>query len=148
MDVKITGHWWATLYGAPNEVKQSVHGKNVITTVGLQALVDHLASAAAAASAWDYKYIAIGSNNAAESASNTALGTETARATATVSTATSIYRLTATFASGIGTGNIYEYAVFSTITTASGSMFSRDTEGLITKGANDTLIVTTEITVS
>lgn len=147
MDVKITGKWWATLYHG-NEVKQSLHGKNVITTAGLQYLVTHLASAAAAASDWDMKYIAIGSNNTAEAAADTALGTELARATSTVSTATSIYRLTSTFASGIGTGNIYEYGVFSTITTAAGTMFSRDTEGLITKGANDELVVTTEITVS
>jgi hypothetical protein len=146
--MKLTGRWWATLYGAPGEVKASIHGKNVITTVGKQYLVDFLASAAAAASSWDMKYVAIGSNNTAESASDTALGTETARVTATVSTATSIYRLTSTYASGIGTGSIYEYGVFNTITTAAGSMFSRDTEGLITKGANDTLIVTTEITVS
>lgn len=145
--MKLVGKWWATLYSG-DTVKQTVHGKNVITTVGLQAVVDHLASAAATASDWDYKYIAIGSNNTAEAAGDTALGTETARATATVSTATSIYRLISTFASGIGTGNIYEYGVFNTITTASGSMFSRDTEGLITKGANDTLVVTTEITVS
>ena len=136
--MKVTGKWWATLYGAPDEIKQTVHGKNVITTSGLQYLVGHLASAAAAASDWDMKYIAIGSNNTAESASDTG----------TVSTATSIYRLTSTFASGIGTGNVYEYGVFSTITTATGTMFSRDTEGLITKGANDTLVVTTEITVS
>lgn len=147
MNATITGKWWATLYSA-GEVKQSVHGKNVITTVGLQYLTDHLVSAAAAASNWDMKYIAIGSNNAAESAANTALGTETARKTATVSTATSIYRLTSTFASGIGTGNIYEYGVFSTSTSSTGSMFSRDTEGLITKGANDELVVTTEITFS
>lgn len=146
--MKVTGKWWATLYGAPDEIKQTVHGKNVITTSGLQYLVGHLASAAAAASDWDMKYIAIGSNNTAESASDTALGSETGRATGTVSTATSIYRLTSTFASGIGTGNVYEYGVFSTITTATGTMFSRDTEGLITKGANDTLVVTTEITVS
>ena len=107
-----------------------------------------MASAAAAASTFDMKYIAIGSNNTAEAASNTALGTETARATATVSTATNIYRLVATFSSGVGTGNIYEYGVFSTATTGAGTMFSRDVEGLITKGANDELVVTTEITVS
>lgn len=146
--MKVTGKWWATLYGAPDEIKQTVHGKNVITTSGLQYLVDYLASAAASATVWDMQYIAIGSNNTAESASDTALGTETGRATGTVSTATSIYRLTSTFASGIGTGNVYEYGVFNTITTATGTMFSRDTEGLITKGANDTLVVTTEITVS
>lgn len=147
MGIKVSGKWWATLYSG-GEIKDQRHGKNVITTVGLQALVDHLASAAAAASGWDFKYIAIGSGNTAEDAAQTALGTETGRATATVSTATSIYRLTSTFASGIGTGNVYEYGVFSTITTAAGTMFSRDVEGLITKGANDELVVTTEITVS
>ncbi len=146
--MKVSGYWYMTLYGAPDEVKQKVQGKNVITTSGLQYLVDFMASAAGTPTAFDMKYIAIGSNNTAESASDTALGTETARALATVSSATSIYRLTATFASGIGTGSIYEYAVVNTSTSATGTMFSRDTEGLITKGANDTLIVTTEITVS
>ena len=58
--MKVTGKWWATLYGAPDEIKQTVHGKNVITTSGLQYLVGHLASAAAAASDLDMKYIAIG----------------------------------------------------------------------------------------
>lgn len=146
--MKLQGKWWATLYGAPGEVKQTLHGKNVVVTTGHQFMADFLASAAAAASTFTMRYVAIGSNNTAEAAADTALGTELARVSAVVSTATAIYRLTATFASGVATGNIYEYGVFSTLTSGTGTMFSRDTEGLITKGANDELIVTTEITIS
>ncbi len=146
--MKVEGKWWVTLYGAPGEIKETRHGKNVVVTTGHQFLADFLASAAAAASTFDMKYVAIGSDSTGEAASNTALGTELARVTATVSSATAIYRLTATFSSGIGTGSIYEYGVMSTITTGAGTMFSRDVEGLITKSANDQLVVTTEITIS
>jgi len=146
--MKVEGQWWMTLYGAPGEIKEQRHGHNVVVTTGHQFLADFLASAAAAASTFTMRYIAIGSDSTAEAASNTALGTELARVSATVSAATAIYRLTATYASGIGTGNIYEYGVFSTITSGAGTMFSRDVEGLITKSANDQLVVTTEITIS
>jgi hypothetical protein len=146
--MKVSGQWWMTLYGAPGEIKEQRHGHNVVVTTGHQFLADFLASAAAAASTFTMRYVAIGSDSTAEAASNTALGTELARVSATVSAATAIYRLTATYASGIGTGNIYEYGVFSTITSGAGTMFSRDVEGLITKSANDQLVVTTEITIS
>ena len=137
-----------TLYGAPGEIKEQRHGHNVVVTTGHQFLADFLASAAAAASTFTMRYIAVGSDSTGELAANTALGTELARVSGIVSAATAIYRLTATFASGVGTGNIYEYGVFSTITSGAGTMFSRDVEGLITKSANDQLVVTTEITIS
>lgn len=146
--MKVEGKWWVTLYGAPGEIKETRHGKNVVVTTGHQFLANFMASAAAAASTFTMRYIAIGSDSTGELAANTALGTELARVSGVVSSATAIYRLTATFASGVGTGNIYEYGVFSTITTAAGTMFSRDVEGLITKSANDQLVVTTEITIS
>ena len=146
--MKISGQWWMTLYGAPGEIKEQRHGHNVVVTTGHQFLADFLASAAAAASTFTMRYIAIGNDSTPEAIGNTALGGELARVSATVSAATAIYRLTATYASGIGTGNIYEYGVMSTITAGAGTMFSRDVEGLITKSANDQLVVTTEITIS
>jgi len=92
-------------------------------------------------------YIGIGSDNTGEAAANTALGTELARHTGTVSVAAGpIYRVTATFTSGLGTGNVYEYGLFNS--SAAGIMLSRDTEGLVTKGANDELRVITEVTFS
>jgi hypothetical protein len=146
--MKVSGQWWMTLYGAPGEIKEQRHGHNVVVTTGHQFLADFMASAAAAASTFTMRYVAIGTDSTPEAVGNTALGGELARVSATVSAATAIYRLTATYASGIGTGNIYEYGVFSTITSGAGTMFSRDVEGLITKSANDQLVVTTEITIS
>jgi len=91
--------------------------------------------------------IAIGTDATAEAASNTALGTELARTTGTASyVSDAVYRVTATFAAGTGTGAIVEYGLFSSST--GGTMFSRDTESVINKAAGDTLVVTTEITFS
>ncbi len=146
--MKVEGKWWVTLYGAPGEIKETRHGKNVVVTTGHQFLADFLKSAAAAASTFTMRYIAVGTNSTGEAAADTALGTELARVSGIVSSATAIYRVTATFASGVGTGGIYEYGVFSTLTSGAGTMFSRDVEALITKGANDELQVTTEITIS
>lgn len=145
--VTLTGRWYITLYGAPNEIKAQVSGKNVITENGLSYLASFLNSAAGAASTFTMQYVAIGTDSTAEAASNTALGTESARHTGTASYASdAIYRVTATFASGTGTGAIVEYGLFSSNTA--GTMLSRDTEAVINKGANDTLVVTTEITLS
>jgi hypothetical protein len=145
--LNLKGKWYSTLYGPTGEIKQAVNGYNTITTGGISALVQHLVSATAAATTFTHRYIAIGSDNTAEASDDTALGTELARHTGTVSQVTDgIYRVTATFPSGTGTGNVYEYGLFDSNTA--GTMFSRDTEALVTKSANDDLVVVTEITYS
>jgi len=147
MNVILKGEWFATLYGENGAVKDYREGSNIITEVGKSFLVEYLNSAAASATKWDMFQIAVGSDSTAEAASNTALGTELARQTGTGGEAAgAIYRVTATFTSGIGTGGIVEYGLFSSST--GGTMFSRDTEDIINKGANDILTVTTDITVS
>ena len=57
-----------------------------------------------------------------------------------------IYQVKATFGTGLGTGAIVEYGLFSSSTA--GTLFARDTESVINKGANDTLTVTAQFTVS
>lgn len=143
----LKGHWFIKLYGPDGDLKKEVDGENVITTNGLDYVASFLNSAAAAASTFTMGYIGIGTDSTSEAAANTALGTESARHTGTVSyVSNAIYRVTATFASGLGTGAIVEYGLFSSNTA--GTMLSRDTEAVINKGANDTLTVTTEITLS
>lgn len=147
MKVTFKGRWFATLYGENGAVKDYREGDNIITDVGKSFLVEYLNSAAASATQWGMFQIAVGSDSTTEAASNTALGTELARQTGAAGEAAgAIYRVTATFASGVGTGGIVEYGLFSSST--GGTMFSRDTENIINKGANDTLAVTTDITVS
>jgi hypothetical protein len=145
--VKLTGHWYIKLYGPDGVLKDEKNGKNVITTNGLDFMASFLNSAAAAASTFTMQYVGIGTDSTAEAASNTALGTEAARHTGTVSyVSNAIYRVSATFASGLGTGAIVEYGLFSS--SSAGTMWARDTETVINKGANDTLTVTSEVTLS
>lgn len=147
-DIKIKGQWFIKLYGEDGQLKDERQGWNVITTDGKDFLASYLYSGAAAASTFTMKYIAIGTDSTGEAAANTALGTEVARHTGTVSYISgAIYQVTATFATGVGTGAIVEYGLFSSSATGSGSstMLSRDTESVINKGANDTLTVITQV---
>jgi len=146
-NVEIMGKWYIKNYGPNGVLKEDISGKNVITEGGLSFLASFLNSSVAGAGTWDMDQIAIGTDATAEAASNTALGTELARTTGTASyVSDAVYRVTATFAAGTGTGAIVEYGLFSSST--GGTMFSRDTESVINKAAGDTLVVTTEITFS
>jgi len=145
--VTLKGRWRAELRGPDGELKEVREGNNVVCTNGKEFLASFLQSAAAAASTFTMRYIAIGTDSTAEAAANTALGTELARHTGTVSyVSNQIYKVTATFATGSGTGAIVEYGLFSSNTA--GTMLARDTESAINKGANDTLTVVAQITLS
>lgn len=145
--VKLRGEYFVRLYGPAGELKDERHGFNVICDNGKEALAQFLASAVAAATTCTFRYMAIGSDSTAEAASNTAMGTELARHTGTVSyVSNAIYQITATFAAGVGTGDVYEYGLFNS--NAAGTLLSRDTESGIAKGAADTLQVTAQITLS
>lgn len=143
--IGLTGRWKSVLTRG-SQVIATQEGYNVITTSGLHALADYLCSAAASATQNTFFYIAIGSDSTAEVNTDTALGTELSRHTGTVTAFSAVYQVVATFASGSGTGNIYEYGLFNA--NSGGKMLSRDTEGLITKGSNDILTVTAQITLS
>lgn len=145
--VELKGRFIAKLYGPDGRLKQEQVGDNVVCTNGKEFLASFLKSAALAASTFTMKYLAIGSDNTAEAAANTALGAELSRHTSTVSyVSNQIYQVTGTFAAGSGTGNVYEYGLLSSNT--GGTLLSRDTQGLITKGASDTLTITYQLTVS
>lgn len=145
--IKFKGKWFIRLYGPDLELKEERHGENVITDNGLEFVASFLNSAAAAASTFTCRYVAIGSDATAEAASNTALGTELSRTTGTVSyVSNAMYRVTGTFAAGSGTGAVVEFALFSSNTA--GTLLNRDTESVINKGAADTLVVQTDITLA
>lgn len=146
--VELIGRWTMELregHGGP--LKQRIQGHNVVCTNGKEFLASFLYSAAVAASTFTMKYIAIGTDATAEAAANTTLGTEVARTTGTASYVSGqIFQVTATFASGTGTGAIVEYGLFSSST--GGTMLSRDTEAAVNKGSNDVLTVVAQYTLS
>jgi len=144
---RIIGKWETKLYGPDGNLKDVQSGDNVVTTVGKDALAVFLNSAAAAASQFTVKYIAIGTGVTTETAGDTALNTEVIRTTGTVSYITSqIYQIKATFATGSGVGAITEYGLFNS--SSVGVMYARYTKSVINKGAGDTLTVTAQITLS
>lgn len=146
MYIEILGHWEMKLFGPDGKLKQREAGQNVITTNGKEFLARYLTSAATT-STNTLRFIAIGTGSTPESASDTALGGELARASGSVTyTSGAIYEVAATFAAGTGTGAIAEYGLLNTST--GGTLFSRDTETVINKGAGDELQVTTKITLS
>lgn len=143
--VKLRGKWTVVLSSGGRE-KKRISGYNVVCENGKEFLASFLSSAAAAASTFTMRYVGIGTDSTAEAASNTALGTELARHTGTVSYISGqIYRVIATFPSGTGTGAIVEYGLFSS--NSAGTMLNRDTEDVITKGANDDLTVYCDLTI-
>jgi hypothetical protein len=145
--IKLFGQYHIRLYGPEGDLKQEIFTPNVVCTNGKEFLASFLYSAALAASTFTCKYIAIGSDATAETAANTALGTELSRHTGTVSyVSNQMFGITATFATGSGTGSIYEFGCLSSNT--GGTLLSRTTKALVSKGANDTLTVTFRLTVS
>ena len=145
--VKMKGEWFIYLYGPNGELKDTRQGFNVVTSVGKEFLASFMNSAVAAASTFTGRYIGIGTDATGETASDTALGTELSRQSGTASyVSNQIFQVRATFATGSGTGAIVEYGLLSTST--GGTLIARDTEAAINKGANDTLTVVCQLTIS
>lgn len=145
--VRMKGEYFVRLYGPDGHLKDERQGYNVITTVGKEYLAQFLQSSVGGAAAFEMHHMGIGAGSTGEAAGDTTLGSELARTTGTASYVSGcIYRLTATFSTGVGTGDIYEYGIFSS--SANGTMLSRDTESGIAKGANDTLVVIANVTFS
>ena len=146
-EVKLVGRWRYELSGPGGEQKDLRQGTNVVCTNGKEFLASFLYSAAVAASTFTCKYIAIGTDATAKAAAQTALFTEVARQTGTVSYVSGqIFQVTATFAAGLGTGAIAEYGLLSS--SAAGTLLARDTEAVINKGSGDTLTVVAQFTLS
>jgi hypothetical protein len=114
-------------------------------TNGVERLAQFLKSANAAATTFTFNYIAIGTDATGEVAGDTGLGTELSRHTGVVTYLSgAIFQVVSTFGAGSGTGAIVEYGLYDTNT--GGTLFSRDTESVINKGASDTLTVTAQYT--
>lgn len=145
--VTLRGDWKFTLRGPDGQIKDEKVCSNVVCTNGKEFLASFLSSAAAAASTFTCKYIGVGTDSTAEVVGNTSLGVELTRTTGTVSyVSNQIYQVTASFATGSGTGAIVEYGLFSSST--GGTLLARTTKAVINKGALDTLSVVAQLTIS
>ena len=131
------------LFDADGNLKETQEIKNVVVTVGL----GYIASRMKDASATAMSHMAIGSNNTAAAAGNTALGTELGRVALTSTTvSTNTVQYIGDFPAGTGTGAVVEAGVLNA--SSSGTLLCRTVFSVVNKGASDTLKVTWTITVS
>lgn len=142
-EVKARGAFTLTLLGPDGAVKQEAHVDNLIVTTGLAWMAGRFGSSPPTA----MSHIAVGTTNTAPVVGNTALAAEAARAalTSTTVTANKVTYQT-TFGPGVGTGALVESGVFNA--ASAGTMLNRGVFPVINKGANDTLVVTWDITQS
>ena len=145
--VKPVGRYYVSVYG-PEGLKASWDGPNVVTTVGKEMMASFLRSAALAASTFTAKYIAVGTGTGAEAAADTAMGTELARHTGTVSyTSGGIYNVTATFPTGAAVGAVVEFGLLSS--SAAGTLLSRNVKSAAYNvTATDFIVVNYQMTLS
>jgi hypothetical protein len=148
VDIKLTGRYFVSVYGPNGELKAKDESPNVVTTVGKEFMASFLKSAALAASTFTAKYVAIGTGSSAEAVGDTALTTESARHTGTVSyTSGGIYNVTATFPTGAAVGAILEFGLLSS--SAAGTLLSRSVKSAAYNlTASDYIVVNYAMTLS
>ena len=131
------------LFDADGNLKETQEIKNVVVNNGLNYIASRMKDATATA----MSHMAIGSNNTAAAAGNTALGTELGRVALTSTTvSTNTVQYIGDFPAGTGTGAVVEAGVLNA--SSSGTMLCRTVFSVVNKGASDTLKVTWTITVS
>lgn len=129
---------------ATGEVKHDIETTNLVVDTGL----DYIASRMIGTSAGVMSHMAVGSDDTAAAAGDTALGSQLgSRKSLTSSTATdNAVEYVATFAAGEGTGAVVEAGIFNAGTA--GTMLCRTVFDVINKGASDSMTITWTVTVS
>jgi len=136
--LKLTGKLTIALN---DEIVQEV--PNLVVTAGKEYVASRMKDTSASA----MSHMAIGTGSTAAAASQTALGSESARTgltSTTVSGADIVY--VDTFAAGTGTGAITEAGIFNA--SSGGTMLCRTVFSVVNKGASDAMTITWTVTVS
>ena len=140
---KVTGSVNVVVRGEDGTVKQEFTVPNLVVDSGL----DFIASRMKDATATAMSHMAVGTDNTAADAADTALGAEIARVALATSTVTNnAIAYVASYPAGTGTGALTEAGIFNDATT--GDMLCRTVFAVINKGAADSMTVTWTVTIS
>ena len=124
-----------------DEVVQEVD--NLVVTTGKGYVASRMKDATATA----MSHMAIGTGSTAAAASDSALGSESARVALTSTTVSGAdITYVATFGAGTGTAAITEAAVLNA--SSSGTMLCRTVFAVVNKGASDSMTITWTVTAS
>jgi hypothetical protein len=140
--IKVTGQVSIVITGKDGQVKDQREIKNLVVTTGKEFIAARMVGTPTAMS-----HMALGSNNTAAAAGDTALGTELGRVSlASAAASGAVVTYTASFPAGTATGAVVEAGVFNA--GSSGTMLCRTVFAVVNKGADDAMSVTWAITVS
>lgn len=141
----LTGEFEVFLYDSEKKLKAYRHVKNLTVNIGFRTVCDMMGSGGQEA----FKACAIGTGTNAPASGDTLLAAETARVLGGYTrTADTIWKNDATFGAGVGTGSITESGLFNSTVASSETMLCRQTFAVVNKGADDTLVVTWQYTLS
>jgi len=142
-NLKASGSLRVVVTSADGKVKEEHQFKNLVVTVGKNFVASRMVGTASAV----MSHMAVGSNNNAAAAGDTALGAELGRVALSTSVATTnVVTYTATFPAGTGTGAIVEAGIFNA--SSAGTMLCRTVFAVVNKGVDDALSITWTITIS
>jgi|TARA_B100000085_G_scaffold281229_1_gene307439 hypothetical protein len=142
-ELKVTGGLKVEVKDKDGNVKDTRELKNLVVTAGLGYIASRMKEATATA----MSHMAIGTDNTAAAAGDTALGTEAARQALTSTTVSSnTVEYVASFAAGTGTGAITEAGVLNN--SSGGTLLCRTVFSVVNKGASDSMTITWTITIS
>ena len=142
-ELKVTGGLKVEVKDKDGNVKDSRELKNLVVTAGLGYIASRMKEATATA----MSHMAIGTDNTAAAAGDTALGTEAARQALTSTTVSSnTVEYVASFAAGTGTGAITEAGILNG--ASGGTLLCRTVFSVVNKGASDSMTITWTITIS
>ena len=141
--MKATGKVNVVVRDVEGKVKQEFTVPNLVVDTGL----DFIASRMKDTTEDAMSHMSVGTDNTAADASDTALGTESARVALTTTTVLdNSIAYVATFAAGTGTAALTEAGLFNA--GSDGTMLCRTVFAVINKGAADSMTVTWTITIS
>lgn len=144
--VKATGQLNVKLVSSTGQVKENFVVPNLVVSVGKAWIAARMKDTGQPV---QMSHMAIGSDNTAAAAANTALGSELGRVSLTTAGGTvagAVVTYDATFPAGTGTGAVQEAGILNG--SAGGTLLCRTTFNVVNKGADDTLSITWTVTIS
>jgi hypothetical protein len=141
-NIKITGKVSIKLFDQSGELKDSRDINNLVVTTGKEFIAARMVGTPT-----EMSHMAIGADNTAADAGDTALGSELGRVGLTSDTSSgAVVTYVATFPAGTGTGAVVEAGILNA--SSSGTLLCRTVFSVVNKGSNDAMTITWQITVS
>lgn len=140
--IKLTGRVSIQLFDKDGNIKDSREIKNLVVSVGKTFIAARMVGTPT-----EMSHMALGADNTAAAAGDTALGSELGRvALASDTSSGAVVTYTASFPAGTATGANVEAGIFNA--SSGGTMLCRTVFAVVNKGADDAMAITWAITVS